>query len=450
MVIRRVALDISFSNAGRNITRKRLLLLLRMPLPFKCYLRRGSRGWESFEQCSISFLRDYSADAICRHKTVYDYCTWLRQPESQSLIMCSGNFSPINGVLITFPIAVMVHVLVNCKVITGCFFIWILPKGLRDVKKMVCHLPCFVFLLQWVRSQGWIGCWKNNPCEIQTLSNCKELRCAPIKFRRNCYSTRVSLNCLESKWRNLMESSQYSNSSCCFLDRMSRSQSSSGKSRVRCLSNAFSSFGLIMSQWNAASDCRSSWSQWRTNLVSILEIAVERDPLPCDELARIIVHFLAVVGMVLFVYKYTGLEKTLIESPSTFLVLEWLATQAETVSWMPVFDCTKQSPLSLAFSCSESHSALVRWCSTVGICNSSTNRLFPLVIRTQDVRLGLFGDGIAISCPKLSRICTMWNFSDWSNNCSSRNCCTCSGTWVCSRNMIGIMAKPSSSSGLVL
>ena len=30
--------------------------------------------------------------------------------------------------LITIPIAVTVHFLGNCKVITGCFFIWIFPE----------------------------------------------------------------------------------------------------------------------------------------------------------------------------------------------------------------------------------------------------------------------------------------------------------------------------------
>ena len=54
----------------------------------------------------------------------------------------------------------------------------------------------------------------------------------------------------------------------------------------------------------------------------MLEIAVERDLPPYDELAGIIFHFLSVVGMVLFVYKCTGLEESLIESASSFLVLE--------------------------------------------------------------------------------------------------------------------------------
>ena len=79
---------------------------------------------------------------------------------------------------------------------------------------------------------------------------------------------------------------------------MSRSQSSSEKSRTPCFVNAFSSFVLIVSQWTAASDGRSAWSWWGTNLVTILEIAVVRDPHLYDELTGIIFHFLSVVGMV--------------------------------------------------------------------------------------------------------------------------------------------------------
>ena len=35
---------------------------------------------------------------------------------------------PINGVLIMFPIAVIMHLPGNCEVLTGCLFIWILPE----------------------------------------------------------------------------------------------------------------------------------------------------------------------------------------------------------------------------------------------------------------------------------------------------------------------------------
>ena len=42
--------------------------------------------------------------------------------------MRSGQFYPINGVLIMFPIAVIVHFPRNCGVITGCFIISIFTE----------------------------------------------------------------------------------------------------------------------------------------------------------------------------------------------------------------------------------------------------------------------------------------------------------------------------------
>ena len=53
----------------------------------------AGRGVESLSNSIRSlFFRDYSVDAICWHKTVYDDCMWLRLPEVQSLILCSGLF----------------------------------------------------------------------------------------------------------------------------------------------------------------------------------------------------------------------------------------------------------------------------------------------------------------------------------------------------------------------
>ena len=60
------------------------------PLLFQCDFRRGSWGWEVFEQYSISVFRDYSVDAICWHRNVYDDCMWLRWSQLQSSILCSG------------------------------------------------------------------------------------------------------------------------------------------------------------------------------------------------------------------------------------------------------------------------------------------------------------------------------------------------------------------------
>ena len=156
--------------------------------------------------------------------------------------------------------------------------------------------------------------------------------------------------------KDFLESLQYSNLVLLLPSWMCRSQSFSEKSRAPLFANALSNFGLIVSQWTAASVSRSSWS-WRTN-------AVERDPPLYDGQAEIIFHFLSFTGVVLFV-KYAGLGEKLIESASSFLEIE---SEAAPVSWVQVFDVAKQSSLSFAFSCAR----LI-----FEMCDSSTNRLFP-------------------------------------------------------------------------
>ena len=75
-----------------------------------------------------------------------------------------------------------------------------------------------------------------------------------------------------------------------------------------------------------------------------------------------------------------------------------------------------------------------------GMCNSSTNRLFPLDIRTQDVRSGLFGDGISISNPWVPSHLYDVNFNDWSFHCFSKKCCMGSGLWVYSRMCVCVFS----------
>ena len=57
-----------------------------------------------------------------------------------------------------------------------------------------------------------------------------------------------------------------------------------------------------------------------------------------------------------------------------------------------------------------------------GRCHS-TNRLFPLEVRTQVVRFVLFGDGLSIFKSTGAKHFYDVNFNDWSNNGFSRNCC---------------------------
>ena len=67
----------------------------------------AGRGVESLSNNSISVLRNNSVDAICWHKTVYNDCACLRVPELQSLFLCSGQFYPANGILISLPMTVV-------------------------------------------------------------------------------------------------------------------------------------------------------------------------------------------------------------------------------------------------------------------------------------------------------------------------------------------------------
>ena len=135
------------------------------------------------------------------------------------------------------------------------------PNGLRCVEKMVCRLCLlwFVFLLQSVLSQGWIGCWKNNPCETQTVSNRKEFNCAPSIQEQLLFHQSV-LELLESKPNNFWNPRNIRTVSCCFLHGWVEANASSEKSRVPCFANTFTSFGPIVPTWTAPSDCRSSWS----------------------------------------------------------------------------------------------------------------------------------------------------------------------------------------------
>ena len=64
--------------------------------------------------------------------------------------------------------------------------------------------------------------------------------------------------------------------------------------------------------------------------------------------------------------------------------------------------------LLFASACSESNSELVRLCPGSEKWNSFTNRFFPRHIATQDIRSGLFRDGIWISSPWLVRSCATW------------------------------------------
>ena len=99
-------------------------------------------GIESFEHYSIFSLRDYSEGAISWHKIVGDDRKWLCLQELQSQILCVGQFLSLNGILIPFPITVIVHFLRNCVNITRFFFVRISTTRVQRCKEDC--LPCFV------------------------------------------------------------------------------------------------------------------------------------------------------------------------------------------------------------------------------------------------------------------------------------------------------------------
>ena len=112
----------------------------------------------------------------------------------KSLILCSGYFYPINGVLIMFPIAVVVHLPGNREVITGCFFIWILPERVERCEEdgLSSILALFSSWNESVLQDGL-------DAERTTLVQHKLFPFArnhnvPNQFRCHCCSTRVSLN----------------------------------------------------------------------------------------------------------------------------------------------------------------------------------------------------------------------------------------------------------------
>ena len=105
---------------------------------------------------------------------------WLRLLELQSLILCSGQFYPIHGILISFLMTVLVHVLKNCVIITRFFFVGISTKRVKWCEKD--SLPSSVAFMS-TRSQSVLkdrlNAWKNNTCEKYTLSHCKEYEKTP-------------------------------------------------------------------------------------------------------------------------------------------------------------------------------------------------------------------------------------------------------------------------------
>ena len=136
------------------------------------------------------------------------------------------------------------------------FYTW---SGLRDCKQLCMYvhraLSCHC------RQHVWIST-KNNSREkyIHIYSfQLKGIKMCSINSRAIVFPPGCPW--IARKWaKEFLESSQYSNLVLLLPSWMSQSQSFSEKPCAPLCANAFSSTGLIVSQWIAASDGRSSWS----------------------------------------------------------------------------------------------------------------------------------------------------------------------------------------------
>ena len=213
-----------------------------------------------------------------RHTIVNDYCSWFCLPESQSLILCSAQFLPNKRHLD--------HVSDGCD----SAFSWELwsrhwvllhldfpRKGWGVWRRWSVVPPCCVFLLQGVRSPGWIGCWRNNSCETQTLSDRKELKRAPsIQVQFSFHHSVLEL--LENKSNNFGILA-YSNLVLLFPSWMYRSLSVSEKYLVLLCSRTLSAISALSCPNEMLhqivglldhNDAPTLWPFWRSLLQEIL------------------------------------------------------------------------------------------------------------------------------------------------------------------------------------
>ena len=108
-----------------------------------------------------------------------------------------GIILPKNGILITFPTAVIMHHMRNCVIITGFFFIGISTKRIKWCEKDGLS-SSHAFLSTWNDSvlQDGLDADRTAPVKNFFLPTVRNQN-VPHQLRVNCYSTRVSLNCSE-------------------------------------------------------------------------------------------------------------------------------------------------------------------------------------------------------------------------------------------------------------
>ena len=216
-------------------------------------------GVESFEQYSISFLRDYSGDAISWHRIVGDDRKWLCLPEVQSQILCFGQLILTNK---RHPENVS-NDCDNALSEKSCNHHGVLlhlnfhQKGFRGVKKTACRALSLVHQNQYVHQDRLNA--PRTTCAKDVLFPVVWNRRASHQFQHYLHPTRVSLSCSKVT-QGILWSTQNSTHFLLFFSWISRIQYLSEKCCAPCFPNAFSKTSLTVFHWYDPSSYRSSWS----------------------------------------------------------------------------------------------------------------------------------------------------------------------------------------------
>ena len=142
-----------------------------------------------------------------------------------------------------FPI---MHFLSNCAIITRFFFIGIFTERIEWCEEGTLS-SSLAFLSTWNESvlQDRLDAERTTDVK-NTLFSIVKNRNVPHQLKRNCNSTRVSLNCSKVSQRFFGILTVLEHRLAASL--ISRSQSLSEKYRAPCFAKAFSNTGLIVSQ----------------------------------------------------------------------------------------------------------------------------------------------------------------------------------------------------------
>ena len=342
LIIRRVALNLLLSNLDRtkftwtsgNITRNSLLLLR---MPTNCF-------WV-LPLTRIVGLRVFRIVFDLHSERLLSKCN----PSTGSCTIIAHHFvcqkcNPWSCARDSFskkwhPIAVIVHILGNCEVITVFFFIWISPVRVERCEEVGLSslLVLFPPAMSPISRMDWM-LKEQHLWETQTLSNRKELKCAPSIQAQLLFQSVLEL--LDSKPKDFF-------GIVAILEhRLAASFMDESKpplllrNLVLLVSRTPSAVSSLSCPNEPLHQCRSSWLKWWHQSCNHFGDRCWKSSSPVRWSGRN--NFpLSVVGVVLFVYWCAGLEEMLIGSAFSFLVLRWLATEAATSSPELVFDCAQ-------------------------------------------------------------------------------------------------------------